>query len=207
MSEQLVAGVRQVIAQGECPITLEEYAHQGPHKPLFLPACGHTFSEAGIRKLVAASVAARVEVKCPLCQALQPDLQEGRPCPPNWSLISALPEPSAEAAAERPAHRHERWYDYGSDDDAHAAEQLGGAEAGAAQVQAQAQEQPWEAASHYTAVAQVRKRLFTGTSAARLYAHARRYTWRSLHTRCWSAPCSPRRSGAIVHATSTCTSR
>lgn len=79
-----------------CPISFEPFEAEGPHRPLVLPACGHTFSKHTVERLFETTVAqwrwgVRVQMlECPLCNATQPFVASVAQCVPNWALIQQL---------------------------------------------------------------------------------------------------------------------
>ena len=92
----------------ECSITMELFAESGPNQPVFLPACGHTFSRLGIERLIAHAHARASPVACPLCLAPQPGVADAACCIPNWSLIKQLTgERRANRAAQPPAQQQD----------------------------------------------------------------------------------------------------
>lgn len=91
---------------GDCPVTFETYTERGPHQPLFLPECGHTFSRVAIERLLerlqdAGKPGAEAAVlECPLCNTAQPRVHEVASCKPNWHLIERITS-SKERARQR----------------------------------------------------------------------------------------------------------
>lgn len=90
----------------DCPISLEPYAERGPHQPLFLPECGHTFSRVAIERLLerlrdTEKPGARAVLECPLCNTAQPCVHDVGSCKPNWNLIERITTSRATRARQR----------------------------------------------------------------------------------------------------------
>lgn len=95
-----------------CPVTMEHYSSSGPNQPVFLPACGHTFSRIAVRNiiLVARNAAARNAgedlttgmVRCPMCSTVQPHLRM-EDVKPNWDTIRRIEHVKSVQAAEEAA--------------------------------------------------------------------------------------------------------
>lgn len=95
-----------------CPVTMEHYASSGPNQPVFLPACGHTFSRIAVRNIiiVARNAAARNAsddpalgmVRCPMCSTVQPGLRM-EDVKPNWDTIRRIEHMKSVRAAEEAA--------------------------------------------------------------------------------------------------------
>ena len=95
-----------------CPVTMEHYASSGPNQPVFLPACGHTFSRVAVRNiiLVSRNAAARNAgedltagmVRCPMCSTVQPHLRMEH-VKPNWDTIRRIEHLKSMQAAEEAA--------------------------------------------------------------------------------------------------------
>ena len=79
-----------------CPVSLEPFQERGPHRPLILPACGHTLSKAAVKRLLESRQPSWrwgvpiMVLECPLCNAPQPFLDAVSQCVPNWALIQQL---------------------------------------------------------------------------------------------------------------------
>lgn len=71
-----------------CPITEEPYQEKGPHQPLILPSCGHTFSRATVEGLL--KLHKQKRLVCPLCNTKQTSIQKVDKCPPNWDTIRSI---------------------------------------------------------------------------------------------------------------------
>lgn len=92
-----------------CPVTMEPYACSGPNQPVFLPACGHTFSRVAVRNIIllARNAAARNAsedpasgmVRCPMCSTVQPRLRM-EDVKPNWDTIRRIEHMKSVQAAE-----------------------------------------------------------------------------------------------------------
>eukprot|EP00892_Ulva_mutabilis_P011165 jgi/Ulvmu1/8420/UM042_0127.1 len=95
-----------------CPVTMEHYSSSGPNQPVFLPACGHTFSRVAVRNIivVARHIAARHSgddpargmVRCPMCSTVQPHLRV-EDLKPNWDTIRRIEHFKSVKAAEEAA--------------------------------------------------------------------------------------------------------
>lgn len=95
-----------------CPVTMEHYASSGPNQPVFLPACGHTFSRIAVRNIIvvaqnaaarnASEDPARGMVRCPMCSTVQPHLRVDD-LKPNWDTIRRIEHFKSVRAAEEAA--------------------------------------------------------------------------------------------------------
>ena len=86
-----------------CPVTLEDFTPSGPNQPVFLPACGHTFSRVVVQNIIHVSRHVREGatagvVRCPLCQTVQPRLRADS-LVPNWDTIRRVEHLKSEKAA------------------------------------------------------------------------------------------------------------
>jgi hypothetical protein len=81
-----------------CPVSDEPYTETGPHQPVFLPECGHTFARATVEQLVSNLRTIRPlrrYVLCPLCNTQQQSLERPDDCRPNWDTIYRLQRPAS----------------------------------------------------------------------------------------------------------------
>jgi hypothetical protein len=81
----------------ECGITFEPYTQRWPRRPVFLPDCGHTFSEAAVQSLLRCRSDISASIRCPDCRTEQPSLRLVDDAPPNWEIIKLLKKAEDEA--------------------------------------------------------------------------------------------------------------
>lgn len=95
----------------QCGVTFMPYQRTGDQQPVFLPACGHTYSRAAIKDIFRHRTTAHIQ--CPRCLAEQTTLRSDTDCIPNWDLIHEV--------FDRPMHLEALDLDKVSPDCAHMA--------------------------------------------------------------------------------------